>query len=285
MEDQNKLDWKTYEFITKYIYETLGKEYNINIEGYGNNCKIKGNSGVTHQVDVLTSETDNTGTYRTAIECKYWNKKVTKETVMKLLSIINDTDIKRGIIVSKSGYTADAQQFAKYNKILIVHLRETGKEDKELQKELHFFDVIVNIKMNIRRPEVTNIIAKDLDDNLIKVNENYQYHIFIEQVNGKRTRLFDEIMVFKEYLDKQKPFVTVTKTYDYENSNLRFQNNIQKIKSITYTGLLTVQDKNQNKTFSIIDKVWLIMEKIFEEQTFVISEGGLIVQNLDKKSN
>lgn len=282
MEDQNKLNWKTYEFITKYIYETLGKEYNINIEGYGNNCKIKGNSGVTHQVDVLTSETDNTSTYRTAIECKYWDKKVTKDTVMKLLSIINDTDIKRGIIVSKSGYTADAQQFAKYNKILIVHLRETGKEDKELQKELHFFDIIVNIKMNIRRPEVTNIIAKDLDENQIKVNENYQYHIFIEQANGKRTRLFDEIMVFKEYLDKQKPFITVTKTYDYENSNLRFQNDIQKIKSITYTGLLTVQDKNQNKTFSIVDKVWLIMEKIFEEQTFVISEGGLIVQNLDK---
>ncbi|WDF65466.1 restriction endonuclease [Flavobacterium sp. KACC 22763] len=282
MENQNKLDWKTYEFITKYIYETLGQKYNINIEGYGHNCKIKGKSGVEHQIDVLTSETDNTGTYRTAIECKYWNKKVTKETVMKLLAIINDTDIERGIIVSKSGYTPDAQQFAKYCNILIVHLRETGEEDNELQKEFHLFDLRVNIKMNIKSPEVINIIAKDLDNNVIEVNENYQYHILIEQANGKRTRLFDEIMVFKEYINKQKPFKTVTKTYEYENSNLRFQDSIQKIKSITYTGLLTVQDKSQNSTFSIVDNVWLIMKKIFEEQTFIISESGLIAQYLGK---
>lgn len=282
MEDQSKIDWKTYEFITKYIYETLGQKYYINIEGYGHTCKIKGKSGVEHQIDVLTSETDNTGTYRTAIECKYWNKKVTKETVMKLLAIINDTDIERGIIVSKSGYTPDAQQFAKHCNILIVHLRETGEEDNELQKEFHFFDLRVNIKMNIKSPEVINIIAKDLDNNLIEIDENYQYHILIEQANGKRTRLFDEIMVFKEYINKQKPFKTVTKTYEYENSNLRFQDSIQKIKSITYTGLLTVQDKSQNSTFSIVDNVWLIMKKIFEEQTFIISESGLIAQYLGK---
>lgn len=283
MENQNRLDWKTYEFITKYIYETLGQKYNINIEGYGHNCKIKGNSGIDHQIDVLTSETDNFGTYRTAIECKYVNKKVNKDIVMKLLATINDTDIERGIIVSKSGYTPDAQQFAKHYNILIVHLRETDKEDKGLQKELHFFDLLVNIKINIKRPEVTNIIAKDFDNNTIILNADYQYDIFIERDNGKRTRLFDEIMVFKEYLNKQKPFETLTKTYDYENSNLLFQSSIQKIKSITYTGLLTIRDKNQNSNFSIVDKVWLIMKKIFEEQTFIISESGLIAQYLDKR--
>ncbi|WP_316635982.1 hypothetical protein [uncultured Flavobacterium sp.] len=90
-------------------------------------------------------------------------------------------------------------------------------------------------------------------------------------------------MIFKEYLNKQKPFETVIKLYEHQQSYLHLKNSVHKIKSITYTGLLTVQDKNQNKTFSIVDKVWLLMEKIFEEQTFIISEGGLIVQNLDKK--
>lgn len=42
MDNQYELDWKTYEFVTKYIYETLGQEYKINIEGYGHGCKIKG---------------------------------------------------------------------------------------------------------------------------------------------------------------------------------------------------------------------------------------------------
>ncbi|WP_316635981.1 restriction endonuclease [uncultured Flavobacterium sp.] len=181
MEDQNKLDWEKYELITKYIYETLGQDYNINIEGYGRNCIIIGNSTVKHQIDVLTSETDDTGTYRTAIECKYWNKKINKDIVMKLLAVINDSDIKRGIIVSKSGYTPDAQQFAKHNNILIVQLREAGKEDKKLHKELHFFDLILNIKINIKRPEVTNIIAKDFDNNIINLNEKDQ-----DQILSKR---------------------------------------------------------------------------------------------------
>ena len=35
------------------IYETLGKESGVKIEGYGNNCKVKGKSGVNHQIDVL----------------------------------------------------------------------------------------------------------------------------------------------------------------------------------------------------------------------------------------
>lgn len=283
MEDQNKLDWQTYEFVTKYIYETLGQQYNINIEGYGRDCKIKGYSGVQHQIDVLTSETDNNGRYRTAIECKYLNKKVNKDIVMKLLAIVNDTDIKRGIIVSKSGYTPDAEQFARHNKILIVQLREAEKEVKGPPKQMHFFDLILNIKINIKSPVLTNITATDIDDKIIKLDEKDQYQIFIDKPNGRKSSLFDEIMVFKEYLNNQKPLKTITKLYEYQNSILRLQNSYQNIKSITYTGLLTVQDKNQKKTFSIVDKVWLIMEKIFEEQSFIISEGGLIVQNLDKK--
>lgn len=283
MEDQNKLDWQTYEFITKYIYETLGQQYNINIEGYGRECKIKGQSGVQHQVDVLTSESDHSGRYKTAIECKYLNKKVNKDIMMKLLAIINDTDIKRGIIVSKSGYTPDAQQFAKHNKILIVQLREAGKEEKEPPKQMHFFDLILNMKINIKSPVVTDITATNIDNKIIKLDEKDQYQIFIDKTNGRKSRLFDEIMIFKGYLNNQKPFKTITKQYDYQNSILRLKNCNQNIKSITYTGLLTVQDKNEIKTFSIVDKVWLIMEKIFEEQSFIISEGGLIVQNLDKK--
>lgn len=278
MEDQDKLDWKKYEFITKYIYETLGQMYNINIEGYGKDCKIWGSSGVEHQVDVLTSETDSTGTFRTAIECKYWNKKVTKDTVMKLLAILDDTNIKRGIIVSRSGFTPDAQQYAKHKNILLVQLREAGKEDNERPKELCIDDLNLNVKLTRRHPEVTSIIAMDFDNNKITLDEKDQYHIFIENTNGKKSRLFDDIMEFKCHLHGQKPFATVTKTHAHQQSLLYFQNNIFKIKSITYTGLLTIHDQNQNKIFSIVDRVWLVMEKIFEQQTFMISESGLIVK-------
>lgn len=270
------MDWKQYEFITKYIYQTLAC-YRINIEGYGKDCRIRGDSGVMHQIDVLTSETDDSGTFRTAIECKYLNKKVNKDVVMKLLAIINDTNIPRGIIVSKSGYTADAQQYAKHHNILIVQLREAGKENNVQRKELQIGDLHLNVRLNIRRPVVTNMIAMGLDDKEFELHEKDQYQIFIEAKTGKKSTLFDGIMVFKEYLQEQEPFVKIRKEYSYQQSLLHFQSKIHKIKSITYTGLLTVRDKNQNKVFSIVDRVWLVMEKIFEEQTFIISEGGIIV--------
>jgi len=283
MENDNNLDWKKYEFITKYIYETLGQQYHINIQGYGNDCKITGKSGVQHQIDVLTSETDDTGTYRTAIECKYWNKKVNKDIVMKLLAIIQDTDIKRGIIVSKSGYTPDAQQFARYNNILIVHLREVETDNKENKKELQIADLHLHIKINTKRPEITNIIVTDLDDNIITLHEKDQYRILIENPNWGIIKLFHELMLFRDCINEQKPFKTITKKYDHQQSILHMQNTSVKIKSITYTGLLSMQDTNQTKVFSIVDKVWLIMEKIFEEQTFIITKGGMIVQNLNRE--
>lgn len=59
----NKLDWKTYESITKYIYETLGKQSGVKIKDFGSSCKAIGKSGVSHQIDVITSYTDGIHTY------------------------------------------------------------------------------------------------------------------------------------------------------------------------------------------------------------------------------
>lgn len=284
MKDQNKLDWKKYEFITKYIYETLGQEYNINVEGYGQDCKIRGHSGVQHQIDVLTSETDGERVYRTTIECKYWNKKVNKDIVMKLLGIMKDTDIERGIIVSKSGYTPDAQQFAKHNNVLIVELREAGSKDKEIKKELQIADILINLKINTKRAEITNIVADSIDGSPIFLHEKDQYRTIIEYKCGRKTRLFDAIMTFRKYVDPQPAFKTVTKKYDCHNSVIHTWGSHQKINSITYTGLLTVRDSDHSRVFSIVDKVWLVMEKIFEQQTFIISENGIIIQNISNDS-
>ena len=96
----NTLDWKTYESITKYIYENLGKQSGVTVKGYGNDCKVAGKSGVSHQIDVITSHTEGSHTYETAIECKYWKKKVSKDIVMKLVQILEDTGISKGIIKS-----------------------------------------------------------------------------------------------------------------------------------------------------------------------------------------
>ncbi|MBK8042618.1 MAG: hypothetical protein IPK21_08105 [Haliscomenobacter sp.] len=73
------MDWKEYEEITKYVYETLGNAAGTKIVGHGRTCKVEGKSGVSHQIDILTSHSDGVHNYRTAIECKYWDKKLIKK--------------------------------------------------------------------------------------------------------------------------------------------------------------------------------------------------------------
>src|ERR1700753_795786 len=105
MNDNNELDWEQYEAITQYIYGAIGAQYNIKVKAYGRDCRIKGRSGVEHQVDVLTEEFEGERQLLTAIECKYWNKKVNKDVVMKLSETMLDAGISSGIIVSKTGFT------------------------------------------------------------------------------------------------------------------------------------------------------------------------------------
>lgn len=113
MSDKSELDWKEYEAITQYIYGALGAQYNIKVKAYGRDCKIKGKSGVEHQVDVLTEQFDGERPLLTAIECKYWNKKVNKDVVMKLAETMLDSDIASGIIVCKTGFTKDTVTYTK----------------------------------------------------------------------------------------------------------------------------------------------------------------------------
>lgn len=66
---------------------------------------MKGISGVSHQIDVLTSHSDGTTIYETVIECKFSKKKVNKDVAMKLVGLIEDAGINKGIIVSKNDFT------------------------------------------------------------------------------------------------------------------------------------------------------------------------------------
>lgn len=118
------LTWKSYEELVKRVYEQLGQTSGVKILGYGNACKRKGKSGVEHQIDVLTSHSDGIHEYLTDIECKYWDQKINKDIVMKVAEIVGDCNFAKGIIVSKLGFTPDAEQYARHKGVGLVELRE-----------------------------------------------------------------------------------------------------------------------------------------------------------------
>ena len=138
MKKTNDFDWKDQEFITKYIYETLENHNGIKIEGWCNNCKIEGKSGIKHQIDILAVHYTNLHVIKTAIECKYLNKKVTKDTVMKINTFLQDCEIHKGIIVSKTGFTRDAIQLAQHYNQITNKVYISNINNNQTKKRLKF---------------------------------------------------------------------------------------------------------------------------------------------------
>lgn len=282
MKQEKNLDWKIYESITKYIYETLGKEFGVTIEGYGQDCKVIGKSGNPHQIDVLTSQTNGIHFSRTAIECKHQKKKINKDVVMKMLSIINDAGIEKGIIVSKSGFTKDALDFAKEYNIGLVELREIEEKDFDKNpKQIEIADIEIKIRAVNKRPEILNIDIGN--DRNIKVNDEFHYHNFaIIHKDGSFSLLIDYINDFRKEINLQnkmsEKIIKHYKTPDRTLFNKQTKESL-KIDGISFTGQLKEIDESRNVNFTLVDQVWLIMKSIFDKRYFSFSENGAIKEN------
>jgi Restriction endonuclease len=280
MDEANTLDWRTYESITKYIYETLGKKAGVKIKGHGSNCKVIGKSGVSHQIDVLTSHSDGIHNYDTAIECKYWKDKVNKDIVMKVSEIIKDANITKGVIVSKVGFTQDALAFAKYRNIGLVELREPNDQDIEMEsREVNIGQFCFNLSVIITRPV---IISAEIGNNRKIEFEHeldfYDYIIILK--DGKQIPLASFADDFRLAAGKARKDKLLSKHYDIFNSVLvnRITDDTAKLDGITFKGKLTDEDASKKIEFKLMDKVWLIMKSIFEERVFTFSHTGIITE-------
>lgn len=281
MSETSDLNWKNYETITKYIYEELGKASGVKIEGFGKNCRIVGKSGVTHQIDVLTTHSDGIHSYRTAVECKYWNEKINKDVVMKVSEIIGDTGINKGVIVSKSGFTPDGFEFAKYKNIGLVELREVGEKDlEEKSRKIDIGFLELRISSSIRRPEILSV-GIDYAEKVFEQQEKINiYETVIRLSNGSIIPLAHYTKIFQDELDHQnKLFQPTSRRYEIKGCliNQRTNTSVQ-INGLVFTGVLRKYDSKSDIRFSLVDQVWLIMKSIFEEKSFQISKSGLIMQ-------
>lgn len=279
---ENSFDWKVYESITKYIYETLGKEFGVKVIGYGNDCKVLGKSGVEHQIDVLTSHSDGMHSYRTAIECKYWKDKVNKDIIMKVSKIIEDAGIEKGIIVSKNGFTEDTIAFAKYCNIGLVELREIQENDTESKKEFEIGTLEINVKTTIRRPEILKAVIEHIGKPQIETQKINIYNSSVKLASGEQIPFMNYISEFQDYLHSyNKPFEIVTYRYNIPTGSLIDNTGrpTLNIVGITFTGMLKKIDSNSKTLLSIVDEVWLIMKSIFDERRFSISKTGIITES------
>ena len=127
--DADGLDWQGYEKLVRDILEALGQAADVEIVCWGRSCVVEGPPGVSHQVDVLTSHSDGMNEYRTAVSCKWRNRKVGISHVRELASIVQEAALSKGVIVSKSGFTKGAKVLAAAKRIGLIELRKPTDED------------------------------------------------------------------------------------------------------------------------------------------------------------
>lgn len=127
--DPDDVRWQDYEELVKDIYQALGRANGVTIECWGSSCKVEGPPGVFHQIDVLTIHSDGVHQYRTAVSCKNWNSKVGLPIVRDFAQIVQDAKLSKGIIVSKMGFTGPAKTLAEAKNIGLVELRKPVDSD------------------------------------------------------------------------------------------------------------------------------------------------------------
>lgn len=277
MSNKNELDWKEYEAITQYIYGALGAQDGVKIKGYGHNCKIKGKSGVEHQIDVLTEQLDGERQLLTAIECKYAKKKVTKDVVMKLSKVMEDSGITNGIIVCKTGFTKDTQTFAEHEGVKLVKLWEAGEDDAHFNRTFEIGTVDLNFNVMRTRPRITRIDygARTVDDERQIMQ---MYDVYLLDSKGDYISFGKFVAAFSDQLKNREEPSNPT-TIDFPLSRKLYCNFPEGqivTDKISITGFLTNSDQSFKRSFVITDQVWMIMNELFDKRKLTMSKSGLI---------
>lgn len=115
-----------YERFTQEVYQQLSNYHHLGIKTVRHNIKLKGHSGCEHQIDVYWEYEKDGVLHRAAIECKNYNRRISKEKVSAFNGVLIDLDNVEGIMVSRKGYQKGAKEYANHYGILLKELREPG---------------------------------------------------------------------------------------------------------------------------------------------------------------
>ena len=169
------VNWQSYEELTKDIYQRLGQASGVTVECWGPACRVHGSSGTPYQIDVLASHTDGLHRYRTAIDCKYWDRRVGRPSVAMLSSMLHDTGIEKGVLVSLNGFTKPAERFAAGKRISLVRLRPVADADwngfiRRLSVDLCLLqDVVVDSQAVIKGARPSQKLGRATSGNELRV--------------------------------------------------------------------------------------------------------------------
>jgi len=177
---------KEYELLTMNVYVELLKKYpEAKIEL---RKKILGKSNTSREIDVYAEIPLGFHTYKTAIECKNYNDTIGIETVDAFLGKLQDIEVDKGILVTKSGYTGPAKKSAREHGLDLIELRKPAEEDWQGRlKVIHiqmqmYYPEIYNIELKTDRKELVGKEMAGLANELILTDENGNLYKDLNQI-------------------------------------------------------------------------------------------------------
>ena len=112
-------DWRHYQEETAQFFRNLGCSAEVEALVQGPHAR--------HQVDVWVRFLRYGIDCKWVIECKLWNRSVSKEKVMALKGIVDDVGADRGIIVTEKGFQSGAYDAARGKNLTLVTSLEQFK--------------------------------------------------------------------------------------------------------------------------------------------------------------
>jgi len=112
-----------YERFTQEIYQQLVNTDVVKATKVLHDVKLEGRSGQKHQIDVYWEYEKDGAMNRVAIECKNYDSNVSIGKVRDFLSVLQDLENVRGIMVTSKGYQKGAKKFAEFYGISLKKLR------------------------------------------------------------------------------------------------------------------------------------------------------------------
>ena len=278
------ISWQDYEVLVKDIYQALGRAKGVTIECQGSKCRVRGRSGVSHQIDVLTKHTDGLHEYRTAISCRYRKKKVGKPAVMEFANVIDDANLSKGVMVSKAGFTGPAQVYAQHVGIGLVELRKPVDADwdgyiQEVRIQLVLETIrIDDLHLRLRKPEPLSDDAHDLQgrSRSWSLPTNGVYFEYPDNRSITLQQLAEEEhkkQPNQERYDVEFPegsVVTVPASPEHAIHGHPISSASFKARPAQLQQELAVRAD---------DHVYMIMESLFDGRRFTITNSGEIVEN------
>lgn len=128
-------DWRAYQEEAAAFFRSLGMRARTDVRVQGVRTH--------HDVDVLV-EADIAGlAVRWIVECKNWQRRVSKLHLLALREIVSDIGADRGIVLSETGFQSGVQEAANFTNVQATSLAElenTSRSAMEVYRLRELFD-------------------------------------------------------------------------------------------------------------------------------------------------